>query len=91
MLEPFRVDGRVKEFAIDIQEVTHEIIGGVEVTVWAFNGTLPGPSFEGTEGDLVRVHFTNTHHQPHTIHWHGIYTDQWLRRRAAHEPRSDAG
>jgi len=76
VLEPFRVDGRVKEFAIDIQEVQHELIEGVEVTVWAFNGTLPGPLLKVTEGDLVRVHFTNTHHQPHTIHWHGIYVDQ---------------
>lgn len=46
------------------------------VTVWAFNGTLPGPTLRVEEGDLVRVHFTNTHHQPHTIHWHGIYADQ---------------
>lgn len=72
---PFRVDGNVKEFHIDVQEVTHELIDGVEVTAWAFNGTVPGTLLRVTEGDLVRVHFTNTHHQPHTIHWHGIYTD----------------
>ena len=44
--------------------------------MWAFNGTLPGPTLRVNQGDLVRVHFTNTHHQPHTIHWHGIYADQ---------------
>lgn len=74
-LQPFRVEGNVKEFAIDIQEVQHEIIDGVVVTAWAFNGTLPGPTIRVQEGDIVRVHFTNTHHQPHTIHWHGIYAD----------------
>lgn len=75
-LLPFKVDGNVKEFAMDIQEVTHEIVEGVPVTAWAFNGVVPGPVLRVTEGDVVRVHFTNTHHQPHTIHWHGIYADQ---------------
>lgn len=75
-LQPFRVDGNVKEFAIDVQEVTHELDDGVVVTAWAFNGVVPGPTIRVEEGDLVRVHFTNTHHQPHTIHWHGIYADQ---------------
>lgn len=75
-LQPFRVEGNVKEFALDIQEIQHELIDGVVVTAWAFNGVLPGPTLRVTEGDRVRVHFTNTHHQPHTIHWHGIYADQ---------------
>lgn len=75
-LQPFRVEGNVKEFALDIQEVQHELIDGVVVTAWAFNGILPGPTIRVQEGDIVRVHFTNTHHQPHTIHWHGIYADQ---------------
>lgn len=75
-LEPFRVDGNVKEFHIDVQEVEHELVDGVVVTAWAFNGMMPGPVLRVTEGDLVRVHFENTHHQPHTIHWHGIYADQ---------------
>lgn len=75
-LAPFRVEGGVKEFAIDIREVQHELVDGVTVTAWAFNGTVPGPLLRVKEGDRVRVHFTNSHHQPHTIHWHGIYTDQ---------------
>lgn len=75
-LKPFRVEGNVKEFAMDIQEIEHELLDGVVVTAWAFNGTMPGPTLRVTEGDIVRVHFTNTHHQPHTIHWHGIYADQ---------------
>lgn len=75
-LQPFRVEGNVKEFALDIQEVQHELTDGVVVTAWAFNGTVPGPVLRVEEGDIVRVHFTNTHHQPHTIHWHGIYTEQ---------------
>lgn len=75
-LKPFRVEGNVKEFLIDIVEIEHELIDGVVVTAWAFNGMMPGPTLRVQEGDLVRVHFTNTHHQPHTIHWHGIYADQ---------------
>ena len=53
-LQPFRVEGNVKEFALDIQEVQHELIDGVVVTAWAFNGILPGPTIRVQEGDIMR-------------------------------------
>ena len=37
------------------------------------NGTIPGPTFRCTEGDLLRFHFTNKGSHPHSIHFHGIH------------------
>lgn len=62
----------VKEFRISIAEHEHELYpGGPKVQAWAFNGQVPGPVLRVTEGDLVRVHFTNNHTSNHTLHFHG--------------------
>ena len=34
---------------------------------------MPGPVIRATEDDLLRVHFANGSHHPHTIHFHGIH------------------
>ena len=49
-----------------------------QVTVWAYTlkGTkpsVPGPHIRVSKGDLVRIHFTNTHNLPHTMHFHGVH------------------
>jgi FtsP/CotA-like multicopper oxidase with cupredoxin domain len=61
----------VKHFYLWIEEKEHEILKGVKVPVWTFNGTLPGPEIRVKEGDKVAVHFRNTGSQPHSIHFHG--------------------
>ena len=40
---------------------------------WTFNGTIPGPTFRCTEGDLLQFHFVNQGSHPHSIHFHGIH------------------
>ncbi len=68
-------DGTVlREFVIvakddQIMEVAPDIF----YNVWTFNGTVPGPTIRATEGDLIRIHFTNNGSKPHTIHFHGIH------------------
>ncbi len=42
-------------------------------SAWTYNGTVPGPVIRATEGDLLRVRFTNGGSHPHTIHFHGIH------------------
>lgn len=39
---------------------------------WAYNGTLPGPLIDVTEGDTVEITLVNRLTQPTTIHWHGL-------------------
>ena len=41
--------------------------------LFAYNGSIPGPTLEATEGDHVVVHFTNKLSEPTTVHWHGMH------------------
>ncbi len=50
-----------------------EISPGVFYNVWAFNGTVPGPTIRATEGDMVRINFINNGSKSHTVHTHGIH------------------
>ncbi len=67
-------DGRtLREFEITAVDLEIEVAPGVFFPAWAYNGTVPGPTLRATEGDVVRVHFTNAGSHPHTIHFHGFH------------------
>jgi FtsP/CotA-like multicopper oxidase with cupredoxin domain len=62
-------------YAVD-QEI--EVAPGVMFPAWAYGlqgraPQVPGPTFRCTEGDRLRVHFTNSSSHPHTIHFHGVH------------------
>ncbi|MBI5450570.1 MAG: multicopper oxidase domain-containing protein [Gammaproteobacteria bacterium] len=59
-------------FDLDVRIVQHEIVPGIRVPMFAFNGQVPGPEFHVYEGDWVKVIFTNNTEEMHTIHWHGL-------------------
>ncbi len=40
--------------------------------VWGYNGSVPGPTIEVTEGDRIRVRLINELPEPTSIHWHGL-------------------
>lgn len=61
-----------KVFDVDVRIVEHEILPGVKMHVFAFNGQVPGPEFHVNEGDWIQVNFTNHTEEMHTIHWHGV-------------------
>jgi bilirubin oxidase len=46
---------------------------GTTSEVFAYNGSVPGPTLEVREGDRVIVHFQNELPEPTTVHWHGIH------------------
>ena len=69
-----RANGQtVREYRITALDRTIEIMPGLFYAAWTFDGQVPGPTLRCTEGDLVRVHFTNagTHH--HSMHFHGFH------------------
>ena len=39
---------------------------------WGFNGSIPGPTVEVSEGDRVRMLVKNELPEPTSVHWHGI-------------------
>lgn len=70
--ESTRPDGsRLREYELHAVDREIEIAPGVYFPAWTFNGQVPGPTLRATEGDRVRVTFTNQGTHPHTIHFHG--------------------
>jgi len=67
----FERDGqRVREFELNASLVDIEIAPGVTFPAWTYNGRVPGPTLRVTEGDIIRVKFSNGQEHPHTIHPH---------------------
>lgn len=48
------------------------LLDAVETDVWAYNGSIPGPTLELREGDHVVVRFENRLPEETTVHWHGL-------------------
>jgi manganese oxidase len=63
----------LREYYIAALDKEIEIAPGVYFPAWTYNGQVPGPTLRCTEGDRVRVHFSNAGTHPHTIHFHGIH------------------
>jgi FtsP/CotA-like multicopper oxidase with cupredoxin domain len=69
---PWRMDGGVKVFDIEVNHVRTEFVPGRVVDGWGFNGSIPGPTIQVTEGDRVRLNVTNRLPEPFSMHWHGL-------------------
>ena len=68
----FKIKNGVKEFRLVAQPVAREFLPGYRMNVWGYNGSMPGPTIEVTQGDRVRVIVTNELPEPTTVHWHGL-------------------
>jgi FtsP/CotA-like multicopper oxidase with cupredoxin domain len=67
-------DGRtLREYEITALDRPIEVAPGVHFEAWTYNGTVPGPTIRCTEGDRLRINFSNAGSHPHTIHFHGIH------------------
>lgn len=62
----------VREFTLTAEEFDWEIMPGVTVRAWGYNGSTPGPEIRAREGDTVRVTLVNRLPTGTTIHWHGM-------------------
>ena len=64
--------GRVVEVEIEAAPASADLGIGRPVEVWAYNGSVPGPTIRLRLGDTLRVKLTNHLPAPTTIHWHGV-------------------
>src|SRR5690606_15575789 len=75
-LTPSMDSDGTKVFHLTAQPVTKVLYPGfnnnVPITVWGFNGSMPGPTIEATEGDRVRIIVRNELPEATTVHWHGL-------------------
>jgi hypothetical protein len=75
---PWKMINGAKEFHLTAEIVKREVLpasnmGPAKVlTLWGYNGSVPGPTIEVNEGDHVRVVFHNNLPEPTTVHWHGL-------------------
>ena len=62
----------VKEFTLSAEAINWEFAKGKTLVAWGYNGQIPGPEIRVTEGDKVKIVFTNKLPKATTVHWHGI-------------------
>jgi FtsP/CotA-like multicopper oxidase with cupredoxin domain len=65
-------DGETWVFRLTAKPVKWQILPGVRVTAWTYDGTVPGPEIRVPYGQKVRVVVKNELPDPTTVHWHGI-------------------
>jgi len=63
----------LREYTLVAADKLIEIVPGIYYPAWTYNGRVPGPALRCTEGDRIRIHFTNASIHPHTVHFHGIH------------------
>jgi len=67
-------DGRtLREYTISAEVRNLEVLPGVFYEAWTYNGQVPGPTLRATEGDVMRIKFTNTTPHPHSVHFHTVH------------------
>jgi hypothetical protein len=72
VLEPARIEDGVKVFELTVSQIRWEILPGVTVDAYAYNGQIPGPRLQVTQGDRIRIDVTNELDESTTVHWHGL-------------------
>jgi FtsP/CotA-like multicopper oxidase with cupredoxin domain len=65
-------NGTVRELELVAAPTTHVLAGREPLQVWAYNGTVPGPTLRVRLGETLRVRFRNELPAETTIHWHGV-------------------
>jgi len=72
VLEPARIEDGVRVFELTVSQIRWEILPGVTVDAYAYNGQIPGPRLQVTQGDRIRIDVTNELDESTTVHWHGL-------------------
>jgi manganese oxidase len=61
-----------KEFHLHAQPVKRELLPNTFMNHWGYNGSMPGPTIQVTEGDRVRIVLHNELPEPTELHLHGL-------------------
>lgn len=69
---PWKEVNGVKEFHLVSQPVRREILPGLWMDTYGYNGDMPGPTIEINQGDRVRIVLYNELPEATTLHLHGL-------------------
>jgi FtsP/CotA-like multicopper oxidase with cupredoxin domain len=65
-------DPRTVRIALEARETNWEAAPGITIAGFGYNGQVPGPTIELTQGVPVEIELTNRLAEPTLIHWHGL-------------------
>ena len=68
----FDYSNGIKYFTLVAEEVKLELIKGLYVKAWGYNGSVPGPTIIVDPGDNVCIRVINKLPQRTSVHWHGL-------------------
>jgi len=63
-----------KYYDLEARQGIHQFIPGVDTPVWAYNGVVPGPTFQARIGEPCVVRITNSLPVETSVHLHGGHT-----------------
>src|SRR5690606_5564698 len=66
------MDGDVKVFELEAQEIDWETEVGVTYPAFAYNGRARGPEIRVQEGEKVRIHVNNERNESRAAPWQGL-------------------
>lgn len=69
---PFVTEDGVKCFELRAESVNQEILPGLFIRGWGYNGSIPGPTIQVYPGDSVCFRVRNMLPEPTSVHWHGL-------------------
>lgn len=69
---PYKEIKGVKYFELIAEEVERELLPGLFIKAWGYNGSTPGPTIEVLPGDYVNFRVYNRLSQATSVHWHGL-------------------
>lgn len=62
----------IKFFELIAEPVKQEILPGIFIKGWGYNGSIPGPTIHVYPGDYVNIRVINHLPEATSIHWHGL-------------------
>jgi FtsP/CotA-like multicopper oxidase with cupredoxin domain len=69
---PYRLQNGVKYFELVAEPVKRELLPGLYINGWGYNGSIPGPTIQVHSGDYVNIRVVNRLPQTTSVHWHGL-------------------
>lgn len=69
---PFVMKNGIKYFELIAEPVEREILEGLIIKGWGYNGSIPGPTIQVYTGDTVNIRVINHLPEATSIHWHGL-------------------
>lgn len=69
---PYMIRNGVKYFELVAEPVIRELIPGIYIKGWGYNGSIPGPTILVYPNDEVNIRVYNKLPEPTSVHWHGV-------------------